>query len=194
MIVVVEIFSVMRVMLIPCCEENVKRFLHSSFTRPRYGLATEEPFVMRTAVRRLVILAALLGANPTFAGGTITPAGDLKIPKKEVTAKVKFYGYKVGNVLVEVLALRAPDGTIRTALNTCQVCYASGRGWYTQQGEVLVCNNCGNRFAARQVELIKGGCNPVPITKDLKREDTEFVYIPKTIFEQARPLFLKWKK
>jgi len=149
---------------------------------------------MKLTTRLLLTLAALLAANLAFAGGTITPAGELKIPKTEVTAKAKFYSYKVGNVLIEVLALRAPDGTIRTALNTCQVCYASGRGWYTQAGEYLVCNNCGNRFAARQVELIKGGCNPVPITRELKREDAEFIYIPKGIFEQARPLFLKWKK
>jgi hypothetical protein len=149
---------------------------------------------MRISTRLMLTLAALLAANLAFAGGTITPAGELKIPKKEVTAIAKFYGYKVGNVQIEVLALRAPDGTIRTAFNTCQVCYASGRGYYTQAGEFLVCNNCGNRFLARQVELVKGGCNPVPITKDLKREDAEFIYIPKALFEQARPLFLKWKK
>ena len=144
--------------------------------------------------RLMLTLAALLAANLAFAGGTVTPAGDLKIPKKEVTAAAKFYGYKLGNVQIEVLALRAPDGTIRTALNTCQVCYDSGRGWYTQQGDFLVCNNCGNRFAARQVELIKGGCNPVPITRELKREDAEFIYIPKGILEQAKPFFLKWKR
>jgi len=144
--------------------------------------------------RLMLTLAALLAANLAFAGGTVTPAGDLKIPKKEVTAIAKFYGYKAGNVQIEVLALRAPDGTIRTALNTCQVCYDSGRGWYTQQGDFLVCNNCGNRFAARQVELIKGGCNPVPITRELKREDAEFIYIPKGILEQAKPFFLKWKR
>jgi hypothetical protein len=149
---------------------------------------------MKLSTCLMLALAALLVSSPIFAGGTITPAGDLKIPKKEVTAKAKFYGYKVGNVLIEVLALRAPDGTIRTALNTCQVCYDSGRGWYTQQGDFLVCNNCGNRFAARQVELIKGGCNPVPITRELKKEDAEFITIPKWIFEQARPLFLNWKK
>ena len=149
---------------------------------------------MRTSTRLMLTLAALLAANLAFAGGTITPAGELQIPKKEVTATAKFYGYKLGNVQIEVLALRAPDGTIRTAFNTCQVCYNSGRGYYTQAGSVLVCNNCGNRFAAAQVELIKGGCNPVPISRDLKREDAEFIYIPKTIFEQARPLFLKWKK
>ena len=149
---------------------------------------------MRISTRLMLTLAALLAANLAFAGGTITPAGELKIPKKEVTAIAKFYGYKVGNVQIEVLALRAPDGTIRTAFNTCQVCYDSGRGWYTQQGDFLICNNCGNRFLARQVELIKGGCNPVPITRELKREDAEFIYIPKGIFEQAKPLFLKWKR
>ncbi len=149
---------------------------------------------MRISTRLMLTLAALLAANLAFAGGTITPAGELKIPKKEVTAIAKFYGYKVGNVQIEVLALRAPDGTIRTAFNTCQVCYDSGRGWYTQQGDFLICNNCGNRFLARQVELIKGGCNPVPITRELKREDAEFIYIPKAIFEQAKPLFLKWKR
>jgi len=40
---------------------------------------------------------------------------------------------------MEVLALKAKDRTIRTALNTCQVCYASGKGYYVQEGDVLVC-------------------------------------------------------
>jgi hypothetical protein len=149
---------------------------------------------MKLFARLLLIGAALLAVNPAFAGGTITPAGELRIPKKEVGPKARFYGYQLGNVQMEVLALRAPDGTIRTAFNTCQVCYDSGRGWYTQAGDFLVCNNCGNRFLARQVELIKGGCNPVPITRELKREDAEFIYIPQGIFEQAKPLFLKWKR
>ena len=87
-----------------------------------------------------------------------------------------------------------PDGTNRAAFNTCRVCYDSGRGCYTQKCEYPICNNCGNRFLARQVEPIKGGCNPVPITRDSKREDAEFIYIPKGILEKAKPLFLKWKK
>lgn len=146
----------------------------------------------RTRIAFLGMSLAL--ATSAFAGGTVTPTGDLKIPKKEVTATAKFYPYKVDGVLMEVLALRAPDGTVRTAFNTCQVCYASGRGYYTQKGEYLVCNNCGNRFLARQVELIKGGCNPVPITKDLKTEDADFVTIPKALLVEAKPLFLRWKK
>ena len=101
--------------------------------------------------------------------------------------------YKLDGVLIEVLALRAPDGTVRTAFNTCQVCYSSGRGYYVQQGDVLVCQNCRNRFKASQVELIKGGCNPVPITADLKTEDANNITIAKSLFAEAKPLFLNWK-
>ncbi len=151
---------------------------------------------MSNAIRRTSVIFALFLATgaAAFAGATVMPNGDLRIPKKEVTAAAIFYPYKAGGVLMEVLALRAPDGTVRTAFNTCQVCYSSGRGYYTQKGEYLVCNNCGNRFLARQVELIKGGCNPVPIVKDEKKEDADFITIPKAILEQAKPLFLKWKR
>jgi hypothetical protein len=149
----------------------------------------------RTITRVITVVAAFFMAGAAaFAGGTITKAGDLVIPKNGVTETATFYQYKVGKVLIEVLALRAPDGTIRTAFNTCQVCYSSGRGYYKQVGDVLVCQNCGNRFPASRVELIKGGCNPVPITKDLKTEDGSTITISKALFEEAVPLFLKWKR
>ncbi|MBE3064953.1 MAG: DUF2318 domain-containing protein [Acidobacteria bacterium] len=149
--------------------------------------------------RRILVpflLAAALAAPVSgFArGATLTPAGDLKIPKKEITGVASFYPYRAGNVLMEILAVRAPDATIRTALNTCQICYSSGRGFYTQQGDVLVCNNCGNRFKVSQVERIKGGCNPVPITGEWKTEEADFIVISKAFLEQAKPLFLNWKK
>ena len=145
--------------------------------------------------RRIVVLGMVLAvAAGAFAGATIMPNGDLRIPKKEITAVARFYPYKAGGVLMEVLALRARDGTVRTAFNTCQVCYTSGRGFYTQKGDALVCNNCGNRFLASQVELVKGGCNPVPIVKGEKKEDADFVTIPKAILDAAKPLFLKWKR
>lgn len=128
-----------------------------------------------------------------FAGGPILPNGDLRILKKEITPTAKFFQYKLDGVLMEVLALRAPDGTVRTAFNTCQVCYSSGRGYYVQQGDVLVCQNCGNRFKASQVEIVKGGCNPIPITSDLKTEDANTITIAKSLFAEAKPIFLKWK-
>ena len=147
----------------------------------------------KIAVTVAAAAALFFSAFAGFAGGKILSNGDLQIPKKEVTATAKFYQYKLDGVLMEVLALRAPDGTVRTAFNTCQVCYASGRGYYIQQGDVLVCQNCRNKFKASQVEIIKGGCNPVAITADLKTEDANTITIAKSLFAEAKPLFLKWK-
>lgn len=141
----------------------------------------------------LALAGIFLDSLGAFAGGKILPNGDLQIPKKEITSTAKFYQYKLDGVQMEVLALRAPDGTVRTAFNTCQVCYSSGRGYYVQQGDVLVCQNCHNRFKASQVEIIKGGCNPVPITADLKTEDANTITIAKSLFVEAEPIFLNWK-
>jgi uncharacterized membrane protein len=145
--------------------------------------------------RFIALTAALvLGPLAAFAGGKILPNGDLQIQKKEVTATARFYQYKVDGLLIEILALRAPDGTVRTALNTCQVCYSSGRGYYVQDGDVLVCQNCRNRFKASQVEIIKGGCNPIPITAELKTETADTITFGKWLFSEAKPFFLNWKK
>jgi hypothetical protein len=141
-----------------------------------------------------ITVALVLGPLAAFAGGKILSNGDLQIQKKEVTSTASFYQYKVDGVLIEILALRAPDGTVRTALNTCQVCYSSGRGYYVQQGDVLVCQNCRNRFKASQVEIIKGGCNPIPITAELKTETADTITIGKWLFSEAKPFFLNWKK
>lgn len=119
---------------------------------------------------------------------------DLIIPKSEVTEVVKFYPYKVGNVNMEVLAVKAKDGTIRTSLNTCQVCYSSGRGYYVQKGDTIVCQNCGNVFNISQIERIKGGCNPVPITGGDKKDDGTNIVISKTFMTESKDFFLNWKK
>lgn len=64
---------------------------------------------------------------------------------------------------VEIVALKDSKGNLRTAFNACQVCYSSGRGYYRQEGEYLVCQNCGNSFTIDQVGIASGGCNPWPI-------------------------------
>ncbi|PKM94428.1 MAG: DUF2318 domain-containing protein [Firmicutes bacterium HGW-Firmicutes-1] len=123
-----------------------------------------------------------------------TSGNVLKILKSEVTDQAKFYPYEVNGINMEVLAFVASDKTIRTALNTCQVCYDSGRGYYVQEGDELVCQNCGNRFKADQVEIIKGGCNPVPIMAENKTDDGTYITISNDFLEQNTYLFANWKK
>ncbi|MDR1950317.1 MAG: DUF2318 domain-containing protein, partial [Spirochaetaceae bacterium] len=59
---------------------------------------------------------------------------DLVIPVTEINENAIFYPVDIQGTRLEVIAVKAPDGSLRTAFNTCQVCYASGRGFYKQQG------------------------------------------------------------
>lgn len=129
----------------------------------------------------------------TTENESISQGDSLKILKSEVTDKAKFYPYEVNGTKIEVLAFKASDDTIRTALNTCQVCYDSGRGYYVQEGNVLVCQNCGNRFLADQVEIIKGGCNPVPIMTENKTDDGTNITISEAFLLENVYLFENWK-
>ncbi len=145
----------------------------------------------------VVILAAITLAVRGFVGrneNAAAPGGDLLIRKSDITETVRFYPYKADGTKMEVLAVKASDGTIRTAFNTCQVCYDSGRGYYKQEGDTLVCQNCGNVFAMDQVEKIKGGCNPVPILDENKTEDGTNITISKDFLVQYKELFNNWKR
>ncbi len=118
----------------------------------------------------------------------------ITINKDEITEVATFFPYQSGDTDMEVIAIRATDGTVRTALNTCQVCFDSGRGYYKQDGDVLVCQNCGNRFSVDQVEVVKGGCNPVPIFDDQKTETDDTITISDDVLAQYKTLFSEWKK
>lgn len=122
---------------------------------------------------------------PGFFGVTIT--------KSDITKKATFFPFEAEGTYMEVIAIRASDGTVRTALNTCQVCTGSGRGYYAQEGDVLVCKNCGNRFTVDQVEVVKGGCNPVPIFAQNKTEDDESITISSDYLIKNKTLFYNWK-
>jgi hypothetical protein len=135
--------------------------------------------------------------NGSAAQNLVKPAiadRDLVIQIGEVTENAVFYPVDIEGTRLEVLAVKAPDGTIRTAFNTCQVCYASGRGFYKQQGTVLVCQNCGNRFRMSQVETRSGGCNPVPIFPQNKTVTPEAITISKDFLKQAKAIFARWKR
>ena len=101
---------------------------------------------------------------------------------------------EIGATKLEVIAVKAPDNTIRTAFNTCQVCFGSGRGYYVQSGKHLVCQNCGNRFAMSEIEVARGGCNPVPVTGENKKVSDNEIIISKEFLEESAIIFSDWKK
>jgi len=158
--------------------------------------------VLVTAVLAVtVVTAAVLLKQPaaekmtssTTTESLVNASGDLVIPVSSISEKATFYPMTVDGTKLEVIAVKAPDGTIRTAFNTCQVCYSSGRGYYKQDGDFLVCQNCGNRFAMSDVEISKGGCNPVPIFDESKTVDDSNIKISGDYLKQATQIFQNWK-
>ena len=94
---------------------------------------------------------------------SIKKGGYLAIPIAGLSQTASFYKADLDGTEVELVALKDSKGNLRTAFNACQVCYSSGRGYYRQEGEYLVCQNCGNSFTIDQVGIASGGCNPWPI-------------------------------
>ncbi len=174
-------------------------------------LKKENSKIAKAAIAMVLVIAALSGiffamkgkndtqelessaARNEVADAKLSENGDLVIPVAEVSEKANFYEYDADGTKLEVIAVKANDGTIRTAFNTCQVCYSSGRGYYEQEGDSLVCQNCGNRFKASDVEVSKGGCNPVPIFAENKTVDETNITISKDFLNEAKAIFENWK-
>jgi uncharacterized membrane protein len=146
----------------------------------------------------LVLIAAFFivqgnsGSDRESNTKTAQPGGDLKIISSEITDTASFIPYNADGTYMELIAVRAPDGTVRTSFNTCQVCYDSGRGYYKQEGDELVCQNCGNRFKISQIEKEKNGCNPIPILEQDKTDDGTTITISESYLLQNKGLFGKW--
>jgi uncharacterized membrane protein len=143
------------------------------------------------------VIAITMGSVAFAQQNTVKSAiadQDLVIQLSELTANAIFYPVDIEGTRLEVLAVKAPDGTIRTAFNTCQVCYTSGRGFYKQEGSVLVCQNCGNRFRMSQVGVRSGGCNPVPIPAANKTVTDTAITISRDFLKEAKVIFSRWRR
>lgn len=122
-----------------------------------------------------------------------TGAGDLLIQADKIGTEASYFDYDAGGTTVQVFAVQASDGTIRLALNTCQVCNGSPYAYFTQDGNWFICQNCGNRFASTQIGIASGGCRPVPITEDIYAEQDGIITVPAFFLEENAALFQNWK-
>lgn len=64
--------------------------------------------------------------------------------------------------VVRFFIVRSPNGRIRAALDACEVCWPEGKGYF-QEGDWMVCRNCGRRFPLEGIGEKRGGCNPHPL-------------------------------
>ena len=105
----------------------------------------------------------------SVAGGGLKSANEgVSIPISELSGKARFYEYKTASgKSVRFFAMKSSDGVYRAALDACDVCFAAKKG-YRQEGDDMVCNNCGNHFHSAQINEVKGGCNPVGLERKVE--------------------------
>lgn len=119
---------------------------------------------------------------------------NLVIPVSDLSEKASFYPVEVDGTEMEVIAGKDSQGKIRTAFNTCQVCYDSGNGYYRQLGEELVCQNCGNSFTMDVVGETAGGCNPVPILEENRTVTDLEIQISYEFLKESSDIFANWRR
>jgi uncharacterized membrane protein len=78
--------------------------------------------------------------------------------------RAKYYEYKFPEKTVSFFILKSSDGVIRAAFDACDVCFREKKG-YRQEGDLMVCNNCGQLFPSERINIEKGGCNPAPLER-----------------------------
>jgi uncharacterized membrane protein len=135
---------------------------------------------------RVILVAALLGllgvgaylvwsASTKNSGATVVAtdsnaAGsrDIRISLSDLGSQAKFFDYRLpDNKPIRFFVMKSSDGVYRAALDACDMCYHAKKG-YHQEGDDLVCNNCGLHFHSAQINEVHGGCNPVGLPRTVE--------------------------
>jgi Predicted membrane protein len=103
----------------------------------------------------------------------------------EISSTATFYNVTVDGVTLVFFALRDSANNIRIAMDACDACWQSGKG-YTQQGSVMVCQNCAMQFHIARIGMRRGGCNPHPVQFGVAGN---MVTIPLTELQSSTRLF-----
>jgi len=93
--------------------------------------------------------------------------GAVQIPQSDFAdGTAKFYKVKGSRGEIAFFLVKSSDGVLRAAFDTCDVCYKEKKG-YRQEGNNMICNNCGQKFRSDLINVVKGGCNPAPLQREL---------------------------
>lgn len=118
---------------------------------------------MRIALLAFSVL--MLAACSSGPQNLTVADGDISVPLAGLDGgKARHFSVDIDGKPVRFFLLKTPDGVARAAFDACDVCYQEKKG-YSQNGEYMICNNCGQRFHASRINEVRGGCNPAPLER-----------------------------
>ena len=146
-----------------CCgdEEKRKDIIRESAGR----IKTLVAFIITALVIGIVMSPFVFGEKGYYEPSKPVQSskGVVKIPLAQVNdGTARFFHYTVQGKDIRFFVLKSSDGVIRVAFDACDICYKARKG-YRQEGDFMICNNCRNRFPSVNINVLRGGCNPVPL-------------------------------
>lgn len=84
--------------------------------------------------------------------------------------KAAHFEYTDHDITVRYFVLKSADGVVRAAFDACDVCWPAGKG-YAQEGDDMICRNCGRRFPSISINEVEGGCNPAPLARKISGDN-----------------------
>jgi uncharacterized membrane protein len=152
-------------------------------------LAAKKAAVLKKNKRKItpviIVFAFLI---PAIAGVLVylnksdTPSVSVSTQSEQIATPVTYpvnmfddgravhFQYKDDSTIIRYFVLKSSDGVIRAAFDACDVCWPSGKGYY-QDGNDMVCANCGQRFSSILINEVRGGCNPEPLARKISGDN-----------------------
>jgi uncharacterized membrane protein len=127
-------------------------------------------FLLFTALSQILFLPesslALFGFGSRYQN--VKPVnGEVVIPLKEINdGKAHYYSLNEHDSSIRFFVVRSKDNIFRAAFDACDVCFPEKKG-YSQAGDYMICTNCGQKFHSTQINVLKGGCNPAPLMREI---------------------------
>jgi uncharacterized membrane protein len=149
----------------------VRQQKRAQFEQPKKGVSLHMllagiALIVVVAVAAFVVMSRG-GAAEEATATAAAPSGDVTIPVSQVSdGKAHFYTFDSGGTTVKYFVLSDKKGKVRAALDACQVCFQYKKG-YHQEGDTMQCNNCGRIFPSDKINVITGGCNPIPLERSI---------------------------
>ena len=109
-----------------------------------------------------------------------------------ITSTAPFVNYDDQGIIIQLILVRGTDNKVRIALNTCQICNPSPKAYFIQEGEYLVCQNCGIKFHINKIGIEREGCNPTPVEE--KQEEDNKIIINKDYIDTFKSKFKNLKE
>jgi uncharacterized membrane protein len=108
------------------------------------------------------------GPDPAQAVGVQSDTKSVSLDLAQFDdGRARHFSYQHGPLQIRYFVIKSSDGIVRAAFDACDVCWPSGKGYY-QDGDAMVCRNCGRRFASVLVNEVQGGCNPAPLIRTVE--------------------------